>query len=117
MVTGALSQLDRHADRLMHRAQTLRAGTRGQIDAQGRQLVVRGGALARAAVRSLETGQATLSTRTVRLAALPVRRLEGEDLRVEQWRRLLGAYDYRRQLERGYSVTRDDSGKVVRSAS
>ena len=117
MVTGARSQLDRHADRLMHRAHTLRGGTRGQIDAQGRHLVVRGGALARGAVRSLETGQATLSTRTVRLAALPDRRLEGEDLRVEQWRRLLGAYDYRRQLERGYSVTRDDSGKVVRSAS
>ncbi len=27
-----------------------------------------------------------------------------------QWRRLLGAYDYRRQLERGYSVTRDGDG-------
>jgi len=34
---------------------------------------------------------------------------------VDQWRRLLGAYDYRRQLERGYSVTRDGSGRVVRS--
>jgi exonuclease VII large subunit len=40
-----------------------------------------------------------------------------EDLRLSQWRRLLGAYDYQRQLERGYSVTRDGSGNVVRSTS
>jgi exonuclease VII large subunit len=36
---------------------------------------------------------------------------------VAQWRRLLGAYDYQHQLERGYSVTRDVAGNVVRSAS
>ena len=29
-------------------------------------------------------------------------------------KRLLGAYDYRRQLERGYSVTRDSNGRVLR---
>ncbi len=43
--------------------------------------------------------------------------LRAEDLRVEQWRRLLGAYDYQRQLERGYSVTRDASGAVVRTVN
>jgi exodeoxyribonuclease VII large subunit len=117
MVTGARSQLDRHADRLVHRAQTLRGGARGQIDAQGRHLVARGGALARAAVRSLDTGEGMLSARSLRLTALPDRRLQAEGLRVAQWRRLLGAYDYRRQLERGYSVTRDEFGKVVRSVS
>ena len=40
----------------------------------------------------------------------PTRRLEVEELRAGQRRRLLGAYDYQRQLERGYSVTRDASG-------
>jgi exonuclease VII large subunit len=40
-----------------------------------------------------------------------------EELQVGQWQRLLGAYDYQRQLERGYSVTRDASGRVVRSVS
>jgi exonuclease VII large subunit len=29
----------------------------------------------------------------------------------------LGAYDYQRQLERGYSVTRDGSGAVLRSVA
>jgi exonuclease VII large subunit len=44
-----------------------------------------------------------------------LRILEVEDLRAAQRRRLLGAYDYQRQLERGYSVTRDSSGAVLRS--
>lgn len=51
------------------------------------------------------------------LTTLPARRLEAEDFRVVQWQRLLGAYDYQRQLERGYSVTRDTAGGVVRSVS
>jgi len=46
---------------------------------------------------------------------MPERKVVDEDQRLDQWRRLLGAYDYQRQLERGYSVTRDASGRVVRS--
>ena len=51
------------------------------------------------------------------MATLPSRRLEVAELRSAQWRRLLAAYDYHRQLERGYSVTRDADGSVVRTAS
>jgi exodeoxyribonuclease VII large subunit len=115
MVTGARSQLHRHADRVVHRSRTLRGSVRSQVDAHGRSLEGRGALLARASVRSLESGTAILLSRSRRLAALPARRLQVEDLRVAQWRRLLGAYDYRRQLERGYSVTRDSTGRVVRS--
>jgi exodeoxyribonuclease VII large subunit len=116
-VTGARSQLDRHADRLVHRTGTLRGAVRGQVDSHGHQLVTKGAILARSAVRSLDTNEAMVSSRSLRLSALPERCLLGEDLRVAQWRRLLGAYDYQHQLERGYSVTRDLSGNVVRSAS
>ena len=35
--------------------------------------------------------------------------------RVGAWRRLLDAYDVQRQLERGYSLTYDTSGGLVRS--
>ncbi len=117
MVTGARRQLDRHADRLVHRAHTLRGTARGQVDTHERHLGARGSHLARSALRSLDVGRSSLELRSRRLVASPSRRLEMEDLRVAQWRRLLGAYDYRRQLERGYSVTRDSSGRVVRSAS
>jgi exodeoxyribonuclease VII large subunit len=117
MVTRARSQLDRHADRLVHRTHTLRGAVRGHIETNERQLTTTGAALARSAARSLRSGEESLSTRSQRLAALPDRRLEAEGLRVAQWRRLLGAYDYQHQLERGYSVTRDSAGAVVRSAS
>jgi len=116
-VTGARSQIGRHGDRLEHRSRTLRGSVRVQLDTHGRHLGTRGALLARASVRTMDIGRADLDARARRLAALPARRLLGEDLRVAQWRRLLGAYDYRRQLERGYSVTRDASGRVVRSAS
>ncbi len=117
LVTGARSQLDRRADRLVHRSYNLRSAVRGQMDAHGRRLESRGALLARSSVRSLESGHTRLMARSDRLAASPGRRLQDEKLRVAQWRRLLGAYDYRRQLERGYSVTRDSDGRVLRTTS
>jgi exodeoxyribonuclease VII large subunit len=115
--TGARSQLDRHADRVVHRSYNLRAAVRGQIDSQERLLKDRAADLAKSSVRTIGIGQEEVWSRARRLALLPARRLEVQDLRVDQWRRLLGAYDYQRQLDRGYSVTRDSSGLVVRSAA
>jgi exodeoxyribonuclease VII large subunit len=112
---GARAQLDRHGDRLGHRASTLRGVSRGQLDTHAFRLSSRGEALTVAARRALRAEDEALVGRSTRLAALPGRRLVAEDRRVDQWRRLLGAYDYQRQLERGYSVTRDVSGRVVRS--
>jgi exodeoxyribonuclease VII large subunit len=117
MVTGARAQLDRHADRVVHRTHTLRGAVRSQVDSHARRLETKGGALARSAVRSVVARQSTLDAQRRRLAGLPARRLQAEDLRIDQWQRLLGAYDYRRQLERGYSVTRDDQGRVLRSTA
>lgn len=65
----------------------------------------------------LERHADRLDQRKARLIELSERRLGDEGVRLEQWRRLLEAYDYRRQLERGYSVTRTAEGQVVRSAS
>lgn len=113
--TGARSQLERHAERLIHRARTVRASSRAQVKAHRIHLTVSGSSLARSAARSLASSEASMAARSRRLSALPARRLAAADHRVRQWRRLLGAYDYERQLERGYSVTRDESGRVVRS--
>ncbi len=70
---------------------------------------------ARAARRVDQDETVALGRRAGRLAGLPARLLEVEELRADQRRRLLGAYDYQRQLERGYSVTRAASGAVLRS--
>ena len=88
---------------------------RGQLDTHALRLSARGEALTVAARRGLRAEGEALVGRSTRLAALPGRKLLAEDQRLDQWRRLLGAYDYQRQLERGYSVTRDASGRVVRS--
>jgi exodeoxyribonuclease VII large subunit len=113
--TGARSQLDRHSERLIHRAHTVRGTSRAQVEAHRIQLTGRGYSAARSATRVLTSSEQELEGRAQRIAALPARSLDVEERRVLQWRRLLGAYDYERQLERGYSVTRDETGRVVRS--
>jgi exodeoxyribonuclease VII large subunit len=117
MSTGARNQLDRHADGLVHRAKELRTMVRSQIDTRAERLLVVAGATARAGDWAVRNERATLAGRAYRLAGLPTQRLELEELRAGQRRRLLGAYDYQRQLERGYTVTRGADGSVMRSVA
>jgi len=117
MIVGARSQLGRQGDRLAHRTEALRGAARGGVDAHRHRLVSAGALLARSASRSVASAELGASRRAERLAGLPARRLDAESLRTAQWRRLLGAYDFQRQLDRGYSVTRDADGRVVRSSA
>jgi exodeoxyribonuclease VII large subunit len=110
-------QLGRHGDRLAHRASAVRGVVQGQLDVHGQVLSGQGATIAKAAVRAVEDADRFTVRRATLLAALPERRLEVDERQVTQWRRLLAAYDYQRQLERGYSVTRDASGAVVRSVT
>jgi exodeoxyribonuclease VII large subunit len=117
LATGARMQLGRHGDRLAHRAYAVRGVVQGQLDVHGQLLSGQGAAIAKSAVRALEDADRVLVRRSTLLAALPERRLEVDQRQATQWRRLLAAYDYQRQLERGYSVTRDAEGAVVRSVA
>jgi exodeoxyribonuclease VII large subunit len=114
---GARSQLHRHSDGLTHRARTLRGVSRNQIETHGLRLAARGGALAASSRRFVRSEQDAVIGRAHRLATAPERELVNESRRIDQWRKLLGAYDYRRQLDRGYSVTRDEQGRVIRSVA
>ncbi len=115
VATGARIQLDRHRDGLGHRARSLRTVARGQVDTHAARLAVMASAAARTATQVQQGAGVDLVVRSRRLAGLPVQRLALEELRTAQRRRLLDAYDYQRQLERGYSVTRTTAGSVVRS--
>jgi exodeoxyribonuclease VII large subunit len=117
MSTGARIQLDRHADSLVHRAKSLRTLGRGQVDTHAERLVISGASAVRTARAAVRGSEDALIARADRLADLPVQRLEFEELRAGQRRRLLSAYDYQRQLERGYSVTRGAGGAVLRSVA
>ncbi len=116
LVTSSKSVLGRHDERLVLRTRTLRTVARGQLDAREDQLAVTGRALARSAVRAVDGADRALVLRTAPLTVLPGRLVDAELGRLDQCRRLLDAYDYRRQLERGYSLTRDHEGRVVRSS-
>lgn len=113
--TCARSHVDRHAERLVHRTGILRSAVRGHLDGHSRRVRSRAADLARSSVRSVASAHEELAVRGQRLALLSTRRLEVEGLHLDTRRRLLDAYDYRRLLERGYSVTRDANGTVVRS--
>jgi exodeoxyribonuclease VII large subunit len=117
LIVGAGSQLGRHSDRLAHRTLALRGSAKGAVEAHQRRLDTGGTVLARAARRALVSEEREVESRSERVVALSERLLQAEDLRTTQWRRLLGAYDFQRQLDRGYSVTRDATGRVVRSAA
>jgi exodeoxyribonuclease VII large subunit len=117
LATGARMQLGRHGDRLAHRASAVRGVVQGQLDVHSQVLSGQGATIAKAAARAVEDADRFILRRATLLAALPERRLEVDERQVTQWRRLLAAYDYQRQLERGYSVTRDATGSVVRSVT
>ena len=118
MVTGARSQLDRHGDRLVHRARRPAGVGAGPARHPRAPLVASGrGAGQDRPLRAVDRRQERLADADP-AAGLPARTAvcRPRTSAVGQWRRLLGAYDYQRQLERGYSVTRDATGTVVRSA-
>ena len=56
-------------------------------------------------------------SRAGRLGPLTTATLDRHADAAEAMRRLLAAYDVERQLERGYTITYDDTGGVVRSAA
>ena len=92
LTAGVRRQLGRHAERLGERAERVR----------------------RLAPRSLEAASLSLAHRSSRLGPRAVGVLERGADRVGGWRRLLAAYDVERQLERGYSLSYDGSGRLVR---
>jgi exodeoxyribonuclease VII large subunit len=95
LAMGARLHLGRHTDGLHRQASTLGGSAQRHLDEADRLMV----------------------RRLTLLSALPERLLDTEERQIRQWTQLLGAYDYQRQLERGYSVTRTEDGTVLRSTS
>jgi exodeoxyribonuclease VII large subunit len=119
------AQLGRTVPALLADAQQRDARARGRLTQAARsqlrihreRLVVRAGSVSRLAPLSLQVRQTGLRTHSARLGPLGLGHLAREGERVRSWRRLLTAYDVERQLERGYSLTLDSGGRLVRSVS
>ena len=109
--------VDRESVSLAARRRTLAAGCRSQLDRQDDRLAAVRSTLGRSATTVVAAAATGLSMRSARVAAAATQVLEGAELRAAQHRRLLGAYDVHRQLERGWSVTRGPDGSVLRSVA
>lgn len=70
-----------------------------------------------AALVAIERSQGRLVNRAQRLVGPSSQLLVAESQRVAHRRELLQLLDPKHQLARGWSLTRDESGKVVRSSS
>jgi exodeoxyribonuclease VII large subunit len=100
-------------------------GCRGRLSGTARQqlgwhrerLEHRVAVLTRAAPAALLREGATVSARSARIGPAALRSMVGAEEKVSGWRRLLGAFDVERQLERGYTLTMDANGRVLRAAA
>jgi exodeoxyribonuclease VII large subunit len=93
----------------------LTRAARSQLRVHRERLTVRSVGLARMAPEGLQARQSTLRTHAARLGPLSQGHAAREMERVRSWRRLLAAYDVERQLERGYSLTLNADGELIRS--
>ncbi len=95
----------------------LTAAARHQLRVHRERLERTATTVGRSASSRLETRQASVRAQAARLGPLGIGHLDRADERLHSWRRLLAAYDVDRQLERGYSLTTNAEGVLVRSAS
>ena len=91
----ALQQLKRHSEHLRTRSERI----------------------VRMAPRQVETSASHVFSRADRIGSLANLAVDRQGERVDASRRLIGAYDVDRQLERGYTLTLDSEGRLLRSAS
>jgi exodeoxyribonuclease VII large subunit len=93
----------------------LTRAARSQLRVHRERLSVRSGSLARQASGGLDVRQGNMRTQAARLGPLSHGHLARQAERVRSWQRLLTAYDVDRQLERGYSLTFNSNGQLVRN--
>jgi len=89
--------------------------TRHQLHRHAERLDTRARRIATQARRQLDLAAATVDQRAARIGPGAHRAVVDEAEKLESWRRLLAAYDVDRQLERGYTLTLGEDGRIVRS--
>ena len=123
-VGGPADLVRRGAERAIHEVEQRSAGARRhligaarhQLRRHGDRVASRGAALQALAPRRIDLEDSSLRHRAGRLPPLARTHVERGAERVDAMRRLIAAYDVDRQLERGYTLTLDAHGSVLRSA-
>jgi exodeoxyribonuclease VII large subunit len=112
--TRVLDDVDARRGHARHR---LAGSARGQLRHHGERLAGRASHLGLQARRQVDAAGGRLEQKAMRLGPLSRAALDGHEERLTALRRLLSAYDVERQLERGYTLTFDAQGRLVRSAA
>lgn len=113
----ARARLDGAAGRLATARAAAGRGVCHQLDRRRDLLVATAERLERAVAGGLASEGGRVGRVEAHLVPVVERRLSGEERELHRCRQVLRAYDPRRQLERGWSLTRDASGRLVRSCS
>ncbi len=124
-VAGPAGALSHHAAGRIEAADRHLSACRGRLSGTARQqvgwhherLAGRVAALLRGAPAALGARAAALEAAAGRISPAALRALGAAEARAATWRRLLGAFDVDRQLERGYTLTMDQDGKILRSGN
>jgi exodeoxyribonuclease VII large subunit len=99
-------------------ARTLLArGARHHLEVQRARLSTSVGTLARCVRTVPDTQRSAVADRAARLVPLAQSALGRTEDQLAGFRRLLDAYDVERQLERGYTLSTDESGRILKSAA
>jgi exodeoxyribonuclease VII large subunit len=105
-----------HADRWAAANRSRLAATaRHLVGRQDERLRAQVATVARSAPGRIADAHTAMVARAARLGPLALGHIERGEDRVASWGRLLTAYDVERQLERGYTLTLDVEGRVVRT--
>ena len=113
------AQVSRHLDRrdaeLAGRARRAAQAVSHQLDRQADVLRDRGEHARRGSAGLVARAEQSLASRTAALGSAGRHVLVASERDVRARRELLRAFDPQRQLERGWTMTRDESGRPVRS--
>jgi exodeoxyribonuclease VII large subunit len=109
--------LDRADDRVAEARSRLAAAARHELSQANGSLVLESNRAVHSAVISLERNRAAVGTQAQHLAHIARHTLQSEEQRVTNLRSMLAAFDPRRQLARGWSLTKTTDGRVLRSVA
>lgn len=113
----ARARLDGATQRLLGAAGSVTRGARHQLDRRGDDLMAARALAARSVSTRFDREGAHVLEAASGLGHAARRALSTLGQESGQYRQVLRAYDPGRQLERGWSLTRDRSGRLVRSAA
>jgi exodeoxyribonuclease VII large subunit len=95
----------------------LTRAARTQLRVHRERVARRAQSIGRSAPDRLGVQQGEVRAQAARLGPLSLGHLARQSERMRSWHRLLTAYDVERQLERGYSLTLNGQGQLVRSVA